>query len=454
MKLTKKKRIKKAMVKTVTLTIKRMGNDGEGIAFYQNKPVYIYYAFLNEEVKVEIRRNKRGVYEGVLKEVITPSEHRIPVSWPYYELSGSVNLMHLNYLEALNYKRFIIKRLLERRIKDKVDLRRTVPSEKTSHYRNKTELPLIYFEGKNYPAHYQRGSNQIFKVEELIVEEESIIKAVKEVTALMDKYQINAYNFKTKRGAIASLSLRTNQKEELQITFLTKVKIDLKELVNELVGNNKKIISVYQNYVPNFKTNRDLYSGKLELIKGEKYLPIVLSGYQFYLTPFSFFQLNTLQANKIYQTIVKEGNFKKDDVVLEAYSGVGAIASFVSPYVKKVVAVEEVKAAVNDMNYSLKKNKLNNVKTITGDFKKLIKYLKTSFDKVIFDPPREGLTKVVLDYLLKTLPKEIIYLSCNPLSLIDDLKLLQEKYQIRSMTPYDFFPLTSQVESITFLKLK
>ena len=128
------------MVKTVTLTIKRMGNDGEGIAFYQNKPVYIYYAFLNEEVKVEIRRNKRGVYEGVLKEVITPSEHRIPVSWPYYELSGSVNLMHLNYLEALNYKRFIIKRLLERRIKDKVDLRRTVPSEKTSHYRERTEL--------------------------------------------------------------------------------------------------------------------------------------------------------------------------------------------------------------------------------------------------------------------------------------------------------------------------
>ncbi len=436
------------------LKIRRMGNDGEGIGFYENKPVYIYYAFLNEEVIVDIFKNKRGVFEGVLKEVVVPSEHRIEVSWPHYMESGSVNLMHINYLEALNYKRYVIKRLADKRLPKNITLNNTIPSDKVYNYRNKTDIPVIYEDGKNYMASYFRGSNKLFKVESLIVEEEILEHTIKEVLLLMDKYNINAFNFKNRKGSVVSLSIRTNINNNMQLTFITKEKVDLSKMVDELLNNNKNIVSVYENYVPKYKTNIDIYNGRLELIKGSKYLEMPLGKYKFYLTPFSFFQLNTNQANKLYNYILNNVTFNKTDTVLEGYSGIGTIATFISPFVKQVVTIESIKDSINDMKYSLNKNKINNVKPIVGDVAKVIGTLKNKFDKMIFDPPRGGLGKDICDEIIKMSPKEIIYISCNPLTLIDDLKILTKKYKVKSITPLDMFPLTSHIESISLLELK
>ena len=448
------KKIESTENEIMKLTIKRMGNDGEGIGFYENKPVYIYYAFLNEEVIVDVFTNKRGVFEGVLKEVVTPSEHRIDVSWPYYMESGSVNLLHLNYLEALNYKKYVIKRLVEKRLPGKIVINNTLPSEKIYHYRNKTDLPVIYQDGKNYMANYYRGSNKLFKVEKLIVEEEVLEKTILEVLSLMDKHNINAFNFKNRKGSVVSLSLRTNLKGEIQLTFITKEKVNLNNLINELVLNNKNIVSVYENFVPKFKTNIDIYNGKLELIKGSKYLEIELDKYKFYVTPFSFFQLNTAQANKLYQYILKNVSFNKNETVLEAFSGIGTIATFISQLVKQVVAIESIKDSINDMKYSLDKNKITNVKPIVGDAFKVIETLNNKFDKMIFDPPRGGLGKELCETIIKMKPKTIVYVSCNPLTLVDDLKILTKAYKIKTITPLDMFPQTSHVETITLLSLK
>ena len=436
------------------LKIMRMGNDGEGIAFYENKPVYIYYAFLNEEVIVDVFKNRRGVFEGVLKEVVIPSEHRVEVNWPHYMESGSVNLMHINYLESLNYKRYIIQRLVEKRLPKKITLNNTIPSDKVYNYRNKTDIPIIYDDGKNYMASYFRGSNKLFKVESLVVEEKVLEKTIKEVLLLMDKHNINAFNFKNRRGHVVSLSLRTNIQGKMQLTFITKERSNLRALVEELIKNNPNIVSVYENFVPKYKTNIDIYNGKLELLMGDKYLEMPLDKYKFYLTPFSFFQLNTFQALKLYNFILDNVKFNKNETILEAYSGIGTIATFISPFVKQVVAIESIKDSVNDMRYTLSKNKITNVKPIVGDVSKVIGTLNDKFDKMIFDPPRGGLGKEICEEIIKKSPKEIIYVSCNPLTLIDDLKILTKKYNVKSITPLDMFPLTSHVESISLLELK
>ena len=436
------------------LTIRRMGNDGEGIGFYENKPVYIYYAFLNEEVIVDVFKNKRGVFEGVLKEVVTPSEHRVEVTWPYYMQSGSVNLMHISYQEALNYKRYVIKRLIDKRLPGNITLNNTIPSDKVYNYRNKTDMPVIFEDGINYMSSYFRGSNKLLKIENLIVEEEVLEKTIKEVLALMSKHNINAFNFKNRKGHVVSLSLRTNLNGKMQLTFITKEKSNLKGLVDELLKTNKNIVSVYENYVPKYKTNLDIYNGNLQLISGTKYLEMPLDKYKFYLTPYSFFQLNTSQALKMYNYILKNVTFNKNDIVLEAYSGIGTIATFISPFVKQVVAIESIKDSVNDMRYSLEKNNITNVKPIIGDVAKVIGTLNNKFNKMIFDPPRGGLGKEICEEIIKMAPTEIIYVSCNPLTLIDDLKILTKKYNVKSITPLDMFPLTSHIESITLLELK
>ena len=437
--------------------IERVGSDGEGIAYYNKKPVYIYYTYLNEEVEAELFTNKRGAFEANLKEIITPSKYRREVSWPYYMKSGSVNLLHLNYNEQLKYKRDVVNFLLVTKLKKETKdtlIELTVPSDDELYYRNKSDIPLITINNKTQLANYLRGSNQLFPVDELIVEDKTIEKTAKLIVALMDKHKVYAYNAKTRKGSIINLSIRVNNKGEAQVTFLTKYKVKLNNLVDELVKTDPNIVSVYENFVPNYKNFFDIYDGELILLKGSKHLEMYVNNYKFNLTPFAFFQLNTKQAEKLYNLIITKGNFDKDDIVLDAYSGVGTIATHVSKHVKQVVAIESIKAAVNDMDKSLLENKIANVKTITGDFVKIIDYLKQKFDKMIFNPPRTGLGEEVSKYILKSEPKQVIYVSCNPKTLVSDLKILSNKYNIKSITPFDMFPQTSQIENIVILDLK
>lgn len=437
--------------------VTRVGSDGEGIAYHNNKPVYIYYAYKNEVVEADLFTNVRGAQEAKLTKVIKPSKHRIEVNWPYYMKSGSVNLMHINYHEQLKYKRDVVNFLVATTIKNetkntKIGL--TIPSDKTINYRNKSDIPLIKVGKTTKMANFFRGSNLVFPINELITEEKAIENITKVIINLMDKYKISPYDAKNKRGHIASITTRVNQKGQVQVTFVARNKSNIMPLVNELMKTHKNVVGVYENYIENFRTVSDIYNGDLRLLKGEEYLEMGINKFKFHLTPHSFFQLNTNQAEKLYQMLTLIGDFNKDDIVLDAYSGVGTIATHVSPLVKKVVAIESIKAAVQDMDYSLKVNNITNVKTITGDFVKLATYIKDKFTKMIFNPPRTGLGPVVCKYILKIAPKNVIYVSCNPKTMVTDLKLLSKKYNIESITPFDIFPQTSQIENIVLLTLK
>ena len=442
-----------------TFKIERLGSDGEGIAYLNKKPVFIYYTLIGEIVEADLFVNKRGAYEAKLINIIKKSPLREDVSYKYYMKTGSINLLHLKYFEQIKFKRNVINFLLSSQIRKetnntKVNL--TIKSPLELNYRNKTDVPLIYEQNKNHLATYVRGSNNLIKIDEFIIEDVFLIKAMNDFIEVLNKTSFKAYNFKTKKGEIYSISLRCNLKGNVQLMINVSKNINLNNLIKELTSINKDIVSIYVNVVNNYENNLDVYNGKLRKVFGDKYLEMKLNEYFFYLTPLSFFQLNTRASILLYEEILKQTKFNKNDLVLDAFSGVGTIASFISPFVKEVVAIESIKDATLDMEYSLKKNNITNVKAITGDMSKMTSYLNKTykFDKVLFDPPRVGLERKVINYLLKSKPKEIIYVSCNPKTLVRDLKLLSKAYNIISITPIDLFPQTSQIESITILKLK
>lgn len=446
------------MKKTI-VKIERMGSDGEGIAYIDNNPVFIYYTLIGEVVEINLFKNKRGAFEGELLNVIEPSPIREEVLWKYYMKSGSLNLLHLTYFEQLKYKRNVINFLLSskiRRITNKTKVELTIGSKETINYRNKTDIPLLYMKGKNALANYYRGSNNLFPIDELVAEDKNIISALDSILKVLDEFNIKAYNFKNKKGEVYSVSVRVNLEGKAQVMLNVSRELNLKDFSTKLIETNNNIISIYQNVITRYRSNVDTYNGTLSLVGGFKYLEMKLNNLKFYLTPLSFFQLNTNQSIVLYEKIIELANFKKTDTVLDAYSGVGTIASFISSHVKEVVAVETIKDATLDMEYSLRRNNIDNVTVITGDLVKMTNYLnrKFKFDKVLFDPPRTGLGKDVCNYLLKTLPKEIIYVSCNPKTLVEDLETLSKKYTVISITPIDMFPQTSQIESITILKLR
>lgn len=439
------------------IKITRVGNDGEGIGTYNKKSVFVYYAYKDEIVDIDLTVNRRGAYEGTINEIIKSSPHRVEPPCPYYGRVGTSNLMHISYFEQLRYKRELVIYHINRRLKNvgrniKIDL--TVPSEDVLNYRNKIDIPVKKVDQKNEMGLYERGTNIFIPIESYILHKEVLDNLAQDVLKLMDKHKIDAFNNSTKRGYITHLSIRSNEKDELQLTFILNRDVDLSNIVNDLVKDNKDVLSIYKTVSSTTSTNRDLLSGELIHLYGDKYLKMTLANKVFLLAPNAFFQLNTKQAEKLFELIVKKANFKKTDVVLDAYSGVGTIASFISPHVKEVVAVERVKAAINALKDSNEINNITNIKAITGDVIKVVDSIKTKFSAMVFDPPREGLRPKVLNFILKQKPKKVIYVSCNPETLANDLRVLAKSYHIKSITPLDMFPHISHTESISILLLK
>ncbi len=435
------------------IEIKNVGNDGEGIGYYNKEPVYIYYAYKDEIVDVNIYKNRRGAYEGDIIKIIKPSVHRVKPKCPYYGKVGTSNLMHINYDEQLNYKHDLVSYHIKRNLNTNVNILNTIPANETFYYRNKIDVPVRKVKGKNMMGLFIRGTNKFLPIKEYVLHKKELDKAANLALGLMDKYKIDAYDRRTRRGFISNLSIRSNLEEEIQLTFIMVKDYNIEPLVSELVSKNNKIVSVYK-VVNKSVNNRDLYKGKMEKVYGTKYLRMKLDDKTFFLTPDSFFQLHTNQALKLFNTIIEHGKLGFNDVVLDAYSGVGSIASFISPHVKEVVAVETIKRAVQANIHGNMFNMLTNITPLVGDVSKVVKDLNISFDVMVFDPPREGLKGELLNFILNSKPKRIIYASCNPETLGKDLKVLSKRYLIEKIIPLDMFPQTSHTESVTFLNLK
>lgn len=435
------------------LEILKVGNDGEGIAYYKNRPVFIYYAYKGEVVDVSISKNKRGAYEGRINKIIKASPHRVEPKCPFYGKVGTTNLMHIAYDEQLNYKKEFLEFHFNRNLDYIPKIKEPIRSFNEFYYRNKITVPVRLFKGNNKMGLFLRGTNTFFPIKHYIIHQKELDKAANDALKLMDKYNINGYDFKTRKGNVKNFSIRANEKGEIQFTFILQRDINLNKLVSELVEANKNIVSVYKT-VHKARGNRNLLSGKLTKLYGDKHLKMTLNHNVFLLTPDSFFQINTKQAETLFQTIVDYGDFKLDDVVLDAYAGVGTIGTYISPYVKEVVAIEIVKGAVDANIQANMINLKTNLIPILGDVVKTVNRLNKKFTVMVFDPPREGLNNEVLRFILKQAPKKVIYTSCNPETLAKDIKTLTRKYKVDKVILIDMFPQTSHTESITFLTLK
>ena len=263
---------------------------------------------------------------------------------------------------------------------------------------------------------YLRNTNIFFPIRHYIIHQPELDEAANDALLLMDKLNIEGYDDQKRSGYVKNFSIRVNEKGEIQFTFVLDKDIDLTKLVSELVIANKNIVSIYKT-INDSRTNRDLLGGKLIKLYGEKYLKMTLNHNVFLLTPDSFFQINTKQAETLFNTIIKYGNFKADEVVLDAYSGVGTIGTYISPFVKEVVAIEIVSKAVEANIEANKINLRTNLIPLVGDVVEMVSKLNRKFDVMVFDPPREGLKEEVLKFILKQAPKRIIYTSCNPETL-------------------------------------
>ncbi len=405
--------------------IESMENEAAGVAKIHNMVVFVPKVLVGEKVRIRITEIKKNYAKGKLIEVIEKSNNRINPSCPYYNECGGCNLRHQKHLENLNFKTNKVKNAIKRIAKLDIKVNNIVESVKNDNYRNKASFKVE----NDKIGFYIEGTYQLVDIKECKLMRSEINDAL---------YYIRCY-IKNNKNNIKSITIKYgNATNEILIDIYS-------------VDDNDKLICNYLiDNIINLKTI--IFNDKVMYKDG--YINQIINGLMFNCSSKSFFQVNDLQAEKLYSKAISLANLKKSDTVLDLYCGTGTIASLLSNYVKKVIGIEIVEDAIEDAKCNLIINNINNVKFICGDASKKIGKIKEKIDVIFVDPPRRGMDKKTIFFLKSIKAEKIIYISCNPVTLARDLSYLSDLYDTKEITPFDMFPNTSHVECVAVLKLK
>ncbi|MBQ1741047.1 MAG: 23S rRNA (uracil(1939)-C(5))-methyltransferase RlmD [Erysipelotrichaceae bacterium] len=429
------------------LEIVKAGINGEGIAFFKRKPVFIEGCFPDEVVDADLIDEGRH-YKGRLKAVLKKSPERIKPVCSYADKCGACALMGLKYDGQLAIKMQLLENALYKYAEYEGKIEGIVKSDDVYGYRNKCNLPIIDYNGKLVNALYKQGSNHPCLITTCFIHEESVEEIRRKILDVLNRYKLQAYDRREKKG-MRQLIVRAFDKGAQAV--LVTGNDTLKENVIADLKKIKGLKSMFQG----INTVRDpirMMPEKLRPLFGKEKIEVKSLNYELELSPQAFFQLNHKQAEQIYKdaaALIKE----KQKLIIEGYCGIGTISLAMHDKAEKIIGIEIIEKAIKDAKDNAKKNKVENVEFRCGDAAKEIRKIveKEKADVIVVDPPRTGLDDELLKTLLKSKAKQIIYISCNPSTLGKDLYILKKEYEIHLVRGYDMFPNTPLVETLVEL---
>lgn len=429
------------------LEIVKAGINGEGIAFFKRKPVFIEGCFPDEVVDADLIDEGRH-YKGRLKAILKKSPDRIRPVCSYADKCGACALMGLKYDGQLAIKMQLLENALYKYAEYEGKIEGIVKSDDVYGYRNKCNLPIISYNGKLVNALYKQGSNHPCLITTCFIHEESVEEIRRKILDVLNRYKLQAYDRREKKG-MRQLIVRAFDKGAQAV--LVTGNDTLKENVIADLKKIKGLKSLFQG----INTVRDpirMMPEKLRPLFGKEKIEVKSLNYELELSPQAFFQLNHKQAEQIYKdaaALIKE----KQKLIIEGYCGIGTISLAMHDKAEKIIGIEIIEKAIKDAKDNAKKNKVENVEFRCGDAAKEIRKIveKEKADVIVVDPPRTGLDDELLKTLLKSKAKQIIYISCNPSTLGKDLYILKKEYEIHLVRGYDMFPNTPLVETLVEL---
>lgn len=436
------------------------GYEGEGIARIDNFTVFIPGAIKGEKVKILIVKVLSSYAFGKIVEIINKAEERQEADCATYKRCGGCNLRHIKYDETLKIKQNTVQNLVDKTLKNKVMVQETVGMENPFHYRNKAQFPLsVNKDGEPILGVFANRTHEVIPTEKCLIQNPKSEEISKFILEFVKKNKITVYDEKTGKGLfrhiVIKVGVKTNQIMCILVINGTNIPKE-QELIKELTNKFSEIKTIVKNV--NMKNTNVILGEKNISLYGNGYIEDVLGEYKFKISPLSFYQVNPVQAEKLYNLGIRLAEISKQDTVFDLYCGIGTISLFMSRYAKKVYGIEIVKEAIDMANDNAKLNNAQNTEFYAGDVEsvldKLINKENTKADIVVFDPPRKGLDKNSINNILKIKPKKIVYISCNPATLVRDLTEFEKTYNIKTVIPVDMFPFTSHVETITLLTLK
>lgn len=436
------------------------GFEGEGIAKIDDFTIFIPGAIKGEKVKILIVKVLSSYAFGKILEILEKSENRIEPDCKTYKRCGGCNLRHIKYKETLKLKQNAVQSLVDKTLKNKIRVKETIGMENPYYYRNKVQYPVgIDKNGKPQIGVFANRSHEIIPIEKCFIQNEKSEEIAKYIFDLWNENKYTIYNEETRKGLLRHIVIKTGIKTNQYMCILVvngQGFDNEKEFVSKIANKYKEIRAIIVN--SNMKNTNVILGLENRTIFGKGYIEDKLGEYIFKISPLSFYQVNPIQAEKLYNLGIQKANITKDDIVFDLYCGIGTISLFMSKYAKKVYGIEIVEEAIKAAKENAKINNVDNVEFIAGDVEKALSNIiydrKIIPDIVMVDPPRRGLDNTSINNILSIKSKRLVYISCNPATLVRDLAKLEEMYEVEEIVPVDMFPFTSHVECIAVLYLK
>ena len=375
---------------------------------------------------------------------------------PYLYSCGGCDLLEKEYVDQLATKDAkTIKNFRKADLKPN-EIRPILRADNQNAYRNKIQYNFdITYGGEIICGNYAPNSHHLISIDHCLLENELSYKIKTYFLQLMKDFDVLPYCNSQSNGSVKNLVIRTNHdSSEAMIiiitnsVFLPKSKL----LATNLIKHLPEVKCIVHNVNP--RHSGFILGPESSLLFGVPFIKDKLCGLSYHISPNSFFQINSAQTEKLYESLLQLTHLSKDDVLLDAYCGIGTIGLTAARKVKKVIGIEIVPEAVEDAAENATRNHLFNTSYHTGDVSKVIDRLTTKPTAVIVDPPRSGLSPRFVGYLNYNKPAKITYVSCNQKTLLRDLQMLKKNYLVDIVQPVDMFPNTGHIETIVTLKLK
>lgn len=425
------------------------GMDGEGIAKIDNFTIFIPGTIKGENVKIVIVKVLTSFAYGKVLEIIKKSKYRIEPDCTTYKRCGGCNLRHIDYEETLNIKQEKIKDLVNKTFgkESNIKVEKTLGMGNPYNYRNKAQYPIgIDKEGNPIIGVFAKRSHEIIPMERCFIQNTACEKIAFAISKFIKEKNIPAYNEETREGllrhVVLKIGIRTH--EIMCILVINGKKMPYETELTEMLVKEYNVKTAVKNI--NMKNTNVILGYENIVLHGDGYIYDVLGDFTFKISPMSFYQVNPIQAEALYNIAIEKAKLSKEDILFDLYCGIGTIGLFASEYVKKVYGIEIVEQAIEDAKENAKINEINNIEFYAGDVEKIFRNLMEKKgiypDVIIVDPPRKGLDSNTINNILDVEPKKVVYISCNPATMVRDMKLLSEKYEIKDIQPVDMFPFT------------
>lgn len=440
-----------------------------GIAYSDDLKTYIKGAVPGQKVIARVTKKKKDYAEAKIVSVVEDVPYKTEAACPHFGQCGGCTSQFIPYENQIELKKQQVLKLFKDNLEAAVSREEAEVfnnleiqhSPELYEYRNKMEFTFGNYEKDgqlNLGMHVKNRSFSVITVDQCKIVDEDIRKIITIIVDYFRKENLPFYKVMKREGYLRNLVVRKAKNTgEILVNLVTtsQINFDLKPLTELLV--NAGYDGIFKGFIHtiNDSLSEIVQPDDVEVLYGEDHITEKILGLKFKISPFSFFQTNSTGAEKLYSIVKDFIEESKAKVVFDLYCGTGTIGQIVAPEAKKVIGIELIEEAVKAANENAKLNGLTNCEFIAGDVAQVIKDVHEKPDIIILDPPRPGVHPKAMDYVIKFNAPEIVYVSCNPKSLMVDLKALSEAgYVIKKVVLMDMFPHTPHVETVVLIEKK